>query len=78
MAVAKKKKVAKKVDSARQQIAIGEAAHAGRQRSLRNDWVDAAYYAMTKRPLWAHRLYKSHGVKWRALYRAKRIMERVS
>lgn len=66
-------------DAARRQTAIGEMAHAYRTNSRRSDWVDAAHYAMTKRPLWAHRLYKGRGVKWRDVYRvARRLAAKVT
>lgn len=60
---------------ARLQIAIGEAAHAGRQGSSRDDWVDAAHYQLLGQvPAQIHRLYRRRGVKWHDLARAAKAI----
>lgn len=64
---------------ARLQIAIGEAAHAGRQGSNREDWVDAAHYQLLGRvPAQIRRLYRRRGVKWHDLARAVKIAQEAS
>lgn len=63
-------------ERARLQIAIGEAAHAGRQGSSRNDWVDAAHYQLLGRvPAQIRRLYRRRGVRWHDLARVTKTIQ---
>lgn len=64
------------VRRARLQIAIGESAHAGRQGSCRDDWVDAAHYVLLGQvPAQIRRLYHHRGVKWHDLARTAKAMQ---